>query len=472
MLFNSAAFLLFFTVVYLLYWRLGHRKQNLLLLAASLTFYAAWNHKLVHLIVLSGTIDYFAALGIERSREARKRKLWLIASVASNLSILGFFKYYNFFAESLNELFVLVGLAPGIHTLDILLPVGISFYTFQSMSYTIDVYRGQLTPSRKYLDFLLYVSFFPQLVAGPIERASRLLPRLTRARTPLSTARRLSCLKLALVGYFQKVFIADTLAPISDGILLDPSLHDSLTLLVGLYAFTFQVYCDFSGYSKIARGVAGLLGIELMVNFTQPYFSRSMQELWRRWHISFTTWLRDYLYIPLGGSRRGFLRSQTNLFITLLLSGLWHGASWNFVAWGGLLGVYLTLNRVLSARRTRDSEDSKALRTGQILLTFHLFVFSLLFFRITDTQTMLAALDTLFSGGATWSLELVYVLLFGFISMALDFLLERQRLKGKRHLVSLFSRNWLMETVCVTAMLLAVLLIGQNDAVPFVYFQF
>ncbi len=471
MLFNSVAFAGFFVLVYAVYWRLPKRAQNLFLLAGSLFFYGCWNWRLLPLIVFSATVDYVAGWKVFRAGTPRARRLWMLASIFTNLGLLFFFKYYNFFAESFSDLLALAGLRGSLSTLNIVLPVGISFYTFQSMAYTVDVYRGQLEPCRKYTDFLLYVSFFPQLVAGPIERGRRLLPQIVRPRDPLSLPRRISGLKLLVIGYFQKVAIADTLGVITDAAYANADRANVAVTLVAFFSFTFQVYCDFSGYSKIARGTARLLGIELMLNFNQPFFGRSTQEFWRRWHISLSTWLRDYLYIPLGGSRAAPARVYTNLMITMLAAGVWHGASYNFVIFGLLQGTYLITWRALERRGIGPPRTAP----GHVLcctISVLLFAFSLFFFRGADLAESLA----LIRGFGVWEgalgLEALLVLFYAALSLALDGFLERALRRRRSHFLGLFSRNWVVETLAFAALVVFTALVGENHAEPFVYFQF
>ena len=308
MLFNSLIFLVFFVSVFLVYWRLPHCPQNYFLLAASLLFYGSWNFELLWLIIFSASVDYFCSLRIVATDDRRVARRFLILSVVANLGLLSYFKYTGFFVDSFVDLAAMLGVSLSRPTIDIILPVGISFYTFQSMSYTIDVYRGGLTPTRRYTDFLLYVSFFPQLVAVPIERGARLLPQVQNPRMRLRLSDRLEATKLIVVGYFQKVAIADSLAPHVDFIFDHTSEAGSLALLFGIYGFAIQIYCDFSGYSKIARGTARLLGFELMRNFEEPYLSRNISEFWRRWHISLSTWARDYVFISLSSLGRTWRR--------------------------------------------------------------------------------------------------------------------------------------------------------------------
>jgi len=337
MLFNSIEFLLFFPTIFILYWFVFNKNlkyQNSLILASSYVFYGWWDHRFLSLIFLSTIVDYVIGLNISNQSSKKKQKLLLWGSVLFNLSVLGFFKYYNFFVDSWVELFSSLGYEiKSIWTLNIILPVGISFYTFQTMSYTIDVYRKKLEPTKDFISFASFVSFFPQLVAGPIERASNLLPQILKKRE-FQYDQVIQGLKLILWGMFKKVVIADSLAPIVDDIFSNYQDFGGGTLWLGAIYFSFQIYCDFSGYSDIAIGTSKLLGFELMSNFKFPYFSRNIGEFWRRWHISLSTWFRDYLYIPLGGSQEGKWKSIRNIFIIFLVSGFWHGANWTFIFWG------------------------------------------------------------------------------------------------------------------------------------------
>jgi alginate O-acetyltransferase complex protein AlgI len=342
-LFNTMAFFVFFAIVLLLYRALPWRQQNYMLLAASYVFYGWWDWRFLLLLAASTTLDWYLALVIERAREYRglaAAKRAVTFSVVANLAILGFFKYCNFFVGSAEHVLKSLGYDGPTWTLHIILPVGISFYTFQSMSYTIDVYRGELRASKSLAEFALYVAFFPQLVAGPIERATNLLPQIRRPRRPTRTDWEEGVLLFGL-GLFRKVAIADPAGLIADGYFAKPAEHSTVQLVAGLLLYALQIYNDFGGYSDMARGCARLLGFTLMRNFRHPYFATSMSDFWKRWHISLSAWLRDYLYIPLGGNRQGAVRTHLNLMITMLLGGLWHGASWTFVMWGALHGAYL-----------------------------------------------------------------------------------------------------------------------------------
>ena len=337
MLFNSIEFLLFLPTIFILYWFVFNKNlkyQNTLILVSSYVFYGWWDYRFLSLIFLSTIVDYVIGLSISNQSSKKKQKSLLWGSVLFNLSVLGFFKYYNFFVDSWVELFSSLGYEiKSIWTLNFILPVGISFYTFQTMSYTIDIYRKKLEPTKDFISFASFVSFFPQLVAGPIERASNLLPQILKKRE-FQYDQVIQGLKLILWGMFKKVVIADSLAPIVDDIFSNYQDFGGGTLWLGAIYFSFQIYCDFSGYSDIAIGTSKLLGFELMSNFKFPYFSRNIGEFWRKWHISLSTWFRDYLYIPLGGSQEGKWKSIRNIFIIFLVSGFWHGANWSFIFWG------------------------------------------------------------------------------------------------------------------------------------------
>ena len=345
MLFNSVAFLIFFVLVWITYWNLARTKlwlQNSFLLLASYVFYAWWDWRFLSLILLSSATDYFAGQAIHKSQTQNKRKAWLILSLLVNLGLLGFFKYFNFFVDSFADLLFTLGLSANIQTLNIILPVGISFYTFQTLSYTIDIYRRKIKPVDQPIPFFTFVAFFPQLVAGPIERASNLLPQFLRPRRFDYEKVVVGC-RLILWGLFKKVVIADRLAILVDLVYGQPEAYSGFAVMLATLAFALQIYCDFSGYSDMAIGLARLLGFDLMKNFDAPYLARSLREFWQRWHISLSTWFRDYLYIPLGGNRNGKLWQIFNLMLTFLVSGLWHGANWTFLIWGAIHGLFMSV---------------------------------------------------------------------------------------------------------------------------------
>jgi D-alanyl-lipoteichoic acid acyltransferase DltB (MBOAT superfamily) len=342
MLFNSLDFAVFLPAVFILYWILNSKNvnfQNGLIVIASYVFYGWWDWRFLMLIIFSTVVDYTLGLWIHKSNDESKRKYFLYASLLINLGLLGFFKYYNFFIQNFVDAFTFFGNPISSSSLNIILPVGISFYTFQTLSYTIDVYRRKLEPTSSFISFAAFVSFFPQLVAGPIERATNLLPQFyTKRKFDLEQAK--IGVRQIVWGLFKKVVIADTCAQYANQIFDNSANHDGFTLLMGAVAFTFQIYGDFSGYSDIAIGTARLFNFKLMENFRYPYFSRDIAEFWRRWHISLSTWFRDYLYIPLGGSRVSRSKVIRNVFIIFVVSGFWHGANWTYIFWGFLNALY------------------------------------------------------------------------------------------------------------------------------------
>lgn len=388
MLFNSFEFLLFLPAVFLLYWFVfrGLRSQNLFVVAASYLFYGWWDWRFLILITITTACSYASGILLERSTGRMARRGICAANILLNLAILGYFKYCNFFGENFAALLRMFGWQLDWVTVDILLPVGISFYTFQALSYTIDVYRGTLRPTHDPIAFFAFVSFFPQLVAGPIERAAHLLPQFLAARR-FDASQAVDGMRRILWGFFKKMVVADRCAVVVDAIFADYLHQDGGTLWVGAVLFAFQIYGDFSGYSDIAIGTARLFGIELMQNFRYPYFSRDIAEFWRRWHISLTTWFRDYIYIPLGGSRCGRWRTVCNTFVIFLVSGFWHGASWTFVCWGAYHAL-LFLPLLLAGRNRKYTDTVAAgrffpsFREGvQMLATFLLVVVGWVFFR-------------------------------------------------------------------------------------------
>lgn len=405
MLFNSFDFAIFLPIVFGIYWFVTNRNlkiQNLFLVAASYLFYGWWDWRFLSLILFSTVVDYVIGLSLGKTDNPGIRKVGLWTSIIVNLGFLGFFKYYNFFAENFAAAFTFLGQDIQAHSLHIVLPVGISFYTFQTMSYTIDVYRGNLKPTKDFVQFAAYVSFFPQLVAGPIERATNLLPQF-REKRRFDYSSATDGLRQILWGLFKKVVIADNCATIVNEIFNHSDKYQGSTLLLGAVFFAFQIYGDFSGYSDIAIGTARLFGFNLMRNFAYPYFSRDMAEFWRRWHISLSTWFRDYVYIPLGGSRGSKLRIVRNTFIIFIVSGFWHGANWTFIAWGALNAIYFLPLLLLRQNRShleivaedRVWPDFK--EVGQILFTFILTVIAWVFFRADNMPHALHYLANMFS---------------------------------------------------------------------------
>lgn len=423
MLFNSQEFVWFLLVVFVLYWFVFNhslRLQNVLILMASYIFYGWWDYRFLSLIFLSTWVDYFVALRMEQCINQVHKKRWLWVSVAFNLGLLGFFKYYNFFAQSWVDAFAWAGHRMDLWAVQIVLPVGISFYTFQTMSYSLDVYHGKLKPTSNFVDFAAFVSFFPQLVAGPIERASNLLPQIQQKRT-FSANVALAGFELILLGFFKKVVIADSLAgPVSE-IFQTYQVQDGGTLILGVIFFAIQIYCDFSGYSDIAVGVAALFGFGLMRNFDHPYFSTGIAEFWRKWHISLSTWFRDYLYVPMGGSRVSLSKAIFNVWVVFLVSGLWHGANWTFLAWGFIHGLYF-IPSFIRRKRFNDSQPQVAPRAIlvtkltswiKMLFTFALVCLAWIFFR---SDSIGHALDYISRLSFQYSFEYIseakYVLIF------------------------------------------------------------
>lgn len=469
MVFNSIAFLVFFILFYQAYWLVCKRGStnacNILLIAASYLFYGWWDWRFLGLIVISSASDFILGIQIQNTKSKRGRKFFLIASLAINLGILGFYKYFNFFVEGFQELFSLFGISLNSTTLHIILPVGISFYTFQTMSYTIDIYRQHLKPTKNVWQFFAFVSFFPQLVAGPIERATHFLPQFA-IKKQFDYHKSISGLRLMLWGFFKKIVIADNFAVLVDDIFTNSSEYSWVGIFIGSFLFAFQIYCDFSGYSDIAIGLGKMMGFELMTNFNKPYFSNSFSEFWKRWHISLSTWFRDYVYIPLGGNRVSSARHNLNLMITFLLSGLWHGASFTFVIWGFLHGLMLIL-------------EKKFRWSNRFAMPF-VFILCCLFwipFRAEDISHLSLLLNHLFtlqSGNNFPTIAHSDVIRYMAIGVVfLLFLLLERSMKQENFngFVSKFSKPKRIGLYYV--LLICILLLGNFDVKPFfIYFQF
>ena len=408
MLFNSFHFLVFFVIVILLYFILPFRFRWILLLVSSSYFYMAWRPEYIILIIISTFVDYYASIKMGQQEEKSKRKKYLILSICSNLGLLFFFKYTMFFNESFRSVFSLIGFNYKIPTFNILLPMGISFYTFQTMSYTIDVYKGKIKPEKHFGIFALYVSFFPQLVAGPIERSEHLLPQFYN-NYKFDIKRIIEGLQLMTLGFFKKVVIADRTAMMVNTIYNQPDKYQGLYFIIATVLFAFQIFCDLSGYSDIAIGIAKVMGIDLMTNFRQPYFATSIQDFWRRWHISLSTWFKDYVYIPLGGSKINRAKFYRNIFITFMISGLWHGASWTFVIWGLIHALYQIIGHVTKRHRERlihrikIDKFPKVLKIYKITVTFTLVCFAWIFFRANNLYDAYYIITHLFIDIALWS---------------------------------------------------------------------
>ncbi len=484
MIFNSIEYFIFLPIVFFLYWYVFQKKvrmQNMFVLIASYLFYGLWDWRFLFLIFGSTVVDYFIGIAIHRENENKKaRKFFLWGSILFNVSLLGFFKYYNFFADSFLDMFQLFGYTiKSTWTLQIILPVGISFYTFQTMSYSLDIYYRRIKPTRDFLSFATFVAFFPQLVAGPIERASNLLGQITSKRT-FNANQTIEGIKLILWGLFKKIVIADSLAPIVDDIFANYGMYPSTTLILGVTLFSFQVYGDFSGYSDIAIGTAKLFGIELMSNFKFPSFSRNVAEYWQRWHVSLSTWFRHYIYIPLGGSRVSKLKSIRNICIIFLVSGFWHGANWTFIFWGAFhalafIPVFL-MGRNTIYKNTVIGENSmlpSIKEVGQVLLTFGIVTFSRIFFRsksLTDSFSFIERIFFNFSHEpyvhpSGYRMLDFYILIIVFI--VYEYIIR----KDERNPFSFKSKylRFFVYTLIILAMLLF-----YDDGVnrSFIYFQF
>jgi len=405
MLFNSIGFAIFLPTIFALYWFVfnkSFRLQNLLLLVSSYFFYACWDWRFLFLLVFSTLLDYFTGLKMMQAENQHSRKIWFWLSIVVNLGFLGVFKYYNFFADSFASAIGQLGFQVNPWTLNVILPVGISFYTFHGLSYVIDIYKRRIKAERNFIDYSVFVSFFPLLVAGPIERATHLLPQIQRNRE-FNYSNAINGLRQILWGLFKKIVIADQCAEYANLIFNNSANYSASTLILGAILFTFQIYGDFSGYSDIALGSARLFGIELLRNFAFPYFSRDIAEFWRRWHISLSTWFRDYLYIPLGGSRGGTWMKVRNTFIIFLVSGFWHGANWTFIIWGGLNALYIMPSIIFNTNRTNLEIVAKGKVLPSIkdffaiIITFGLTVFAWIFFRAENLKHALKYIGSIFN---------------------------------------------------------------------------
>lgn len=481
MLFNSLSFAIFFPIVFLTYWALNKKNykwQNIFLLLASYFFYGCWDWRFVFLLAFSTALDYFSGLKIYDSQNKATRKTWLIISVGLNLAFLGFFKYYNFFIDSFADLLRNIGFEPHYSTLNIILPVGISFYTFHGLSYVFDIYNNKIKPTRNIVDYTLFVSFFPLLVAGPIERATHLLPQIEKARK-FNYQNVVDGMRQILWGLFKKMVIADNCAIYANQIFANSDSASGSDLFLGAIFFTFQIYGDFSGYSDIALGTARMMGFDLLKNFNFPYFSRDIAEFWRRWHISLSSWFKDYLYIPLGGSKGGNWMRIRNTFIIFLVSGFWHGANWTFIVWGGLNALFILPSIILKTNRNNLDIVAKGRifpsvkEAFQILITFNLAVIAWVFFRAESVTHAVTYLKNMFSPtllsmptlnkSALATLILIAFLVFvEWMGRENNYGIEKTFLKQPRYL------RWSFYA-------LIILLIGlfmQTHESPFIYFQF
>jgi alginate O-acetyltransferase complex protein AlgI len=484
MLFNSIAFGLFFPIVTLLYFMLPYQYRWMLLLAASCFFYMFFKPVYILILFFTIVIDYYAGILIENA-DGAQRKFYLMWSLIANVGVLAIFKYYNFLNDNMTGLLHSLGSDNPIPYLSILLPIGLSFHTFQAMSYTIEVYRGNQKAERHFGIYALYVMFYPQLVAGPIERPQNILHQFYE-KYDFSYERAVSGLRLMLMGFFKKVVIADRMALVVNQVYNHPHDQNGLTYLIATYFFTIQIYCDFSGYSDIARGCARVMGYELMLNFNMPYISRSIQEFWSRWHISLSTWFRDYLYIPLGGNKVSKQRWYFNLFIVFLISGLWHGASWNYVIWGALHGLYLVLAHLRKAI-VKPNPDSTASWWRDLLdwfWTFHLVVLTWVFFRAATLHEALHTIhsiltDTLHTllqykhgvpvllGMGRFTISSIAILLLGaIITLSAEHIFSLPKIRQQ------FYTNRSLRLALYFIVLYSIIFLGYFGETQFIYFQF
>lgn len=478
MLFNTLGFAAFFIFIFVFYWFVVNKNlkfQNLFLLATSYFFYSSWDWRFLFLLIFSTVLDYFSGIQIEKSTSVGRRKFWFWSSIAVNLGFLGVFKYFNFFADSFKELLSNFGLQVNTWSLIVILPIGISFYTFHGLSYVIDVYKKRIAAEKNYVDYAVFVSFFPLLVSGPIERATHLLPQIKKERT-FNYNQAVDGLRQILWGLFKKMVIADNCAEYVNLIFNNSSHYFGSTLVIGAVFFAFQIYGDFSGYSDIALGVSRLLGIELLKNFSFPYFSRDIAEFWRRWHISLSSWFKDYLYIPLGGSKRGKWMQVRNTFVIFLVSGFWHGANWTFIVWGLLNAIYFL--PLLLFSKNRDNIGIVAFNRTfptfkefiSILITFGLTTFAWIFFRSKNLHQAFEYISQIFSK-SLFSLPdirptyLIVLILF-FISMEW---LGRKDNYGLEKLG--FQYNITFRCLLYIVLFIAIFIFGAKEQ-QFIYFQF
>jgi alginate O-acetyltransferase complex protein AlgI len=476
MLFNSFEFLLFLPIVFFLYWFILQKKlnvQNSLLLVSSYFFYACWDYRFLFLLLFSTFLDYFTGIKMEDSKNPRIRKIWLIISVGINLGFLGVFKYYDFFATSFAGLLMNFGLNVHPTTLNIILPVGISFYTFHGLSYVLDIYFQRIKAERNFVEYGVFVSFFPLLVAGPIERATHLLPQIKKART-FNYGQAVQGARLILWGLFKKVVIADNCAMFVDAVFPAYTDASNSQLILAIVLFSFQIYGDFSGYSDMATGVAKLFGIELLRNFNYPYFSRSIAEFWRRWHISLSSWFKDYLYIPLGGSRVSKGKQIRNTFIIFLVSGFWHGANWTFIFWGFLHALFIipsiffATNRQYMATVAEGKFSPSVKEFFQMLITFILSSFAWIFFRAKNMEEAIGIIRSIGNGhGKIEQLSSAYP-----IAAVLIMLLMEWQSRQSSIPFSHIKNKWIRYVTYLIILFLIFMMGAFINPRSFIYFQF
>lgn len=479
MFFNSFEYAIFLPIIFIIYWFILNKNlklQNLFLLISSYFFYSCWDWKFLFLLAFSTILDYISGLKIYNSNTQIKKKIWLIISVSINLGFLGFFKYYNFFIESFADLIQKLGFTAHYSTLNIILPVGISFYTFHGLSYVFDIYNKKIKPSHNWIEYALFVSFFPLLVAGPIERATHLLPQIEKPRK-FNYELAVSGLKQILWGLFKKIVIADNCAKAVNLIFNSYESQSGGTLFLGAILFSFQIYGDFSGYSDIALGSGKLLGIKLIKNFNYPYFSKSIAEFWRRWHISLSSWFKDYLYIPLGGSKGGTIKRIRNTFIIFLVSGFWHGANWTFILWGGLNALFILPSIIFKTNRNNMDIVAKGKISPnfkeffQIVYTFLLASFAWIFFRSESLSQAFSYINKMFN-----SIHLPDLSIFNLSLFPLLLLLILVEWKGRENNYAIEKLFYKSKT-CIRwgfyyILIILMLVFGQKNSQEFIYFQF
>jgi D-alanyl-lipoteichoic acid acyltransferase DltB (MBOAT superfamily) len=477
MLFNSITFLIFLPLAFILYWYVFNKKlksQNALVLVLSYVFYGWWDWRFLFLILGSTILDYFLGLLIAKTNSQNKKKKYLFLSLFFNLGVLGLFKYFNFFKDNFEILLNNLGFKPDFITLDILLPVGISFYTFQTLSYTIDVYRDKIKATRDFLAFASFVSFFPQLVAGPIERASNLLPQFYNKRK-FSYKLAIDGFKQIVWGFFMKIVIADNCAYYANLTFNNYESYNALSLFFGAVMFAFQIYGDFAGYSNIAIGVSRLFGFNLKQNFAFPYFSRDIAEFWRRWHISLSTWFRDYLYIPLGGSRGSTVKKVRNTFIIFVVSGFWHGANWTFIVWGLLNALYFMPLLLLKKNRVNigiigENKKPKFREFLGLLLTFFLTIVAWIFFRSENISKAFSYISNIFTLKSGEYLELPILLT---IVIILFIFIEWIGRKDKFAIQNILKSKPILSRIFIYIIIISIFIFGKfNSQYEFIYFQF
>ena len=469
MLFNSISFLLFFPILCIVYFCIPSDKiriRNILLLVASYYFYMNWKAEYALLLLSSTVITYLAALGISRSADKGRKKLFLVLSIILNLAILFFFKYYNFLADNVEVLLYSCGIKIDIQDFPLLLPVGISFYTFQALGYSIDVYRGTTPVEKDFATYALFVSFFPQLVAGPIERSNNLLPQFKKPHL-FDYDRVMGGVKLMLWGYFMKLVVADRCSIYVDAIYNNIAHHNGGSYLVASFLFPFQIYGDFAGYSLIAIGVARIMGFTLMENFRRPYLACSVGEFWHRWHISLSTWFKDYVYIPLGGNRVSKARCYLNLFITFLVSGIWHGANWTFFCWGALHGGLLCIEKAVGISRAKYTGFKKFIHW---LITFMLVCFAWIFFRANNLDDAITVISGIFTNWGTPKLEFAhwFAIAIAFAVLFIKEFIDEFCPKSSDS----FLRRPVVQHLYMIVMICYILLFGVLGGDQFIYFQF